>query len=216
MKNKILIITGGDIDNIFLKEHMLKENYSLIIVADSGLEAVDRLGIKVDHIVGDFDSVSQDLLEKYNKTSVEIHRFSKEKDKTDTEIAIGLALMQDPARIDIIGAIGSRVDHTVANINLLLLPLGKGIEANILDANNRIYLKDKGFTIDKASQFGKYISLIAFFGPVEDLILKGFKYPLDGIKLDFASSLGISNEIVDERAIVEFSRGILLVVEALD
>ncbi len=216
MKNKILIITGGDIDNIFLKEHMLKENYSLIIVADSGLEAVDRLGIKVDHIVGDFDSVSQDLLEKYNKTSVEIHRFSKEKDKTDTEIAIDLALMQDPARIDIIGAIGSRVDHTVANINLLLLPLGKGIEANILDANNRIYLKDKGFTIDKASQFGKYISLIAFFGPVEDLILKGFKYPLDGIKLDFASSLGISNEIVDERAIVEFSRGILLVVEALD
>lgn len=216
MKNKILIITGGDIDNIFLKEHMLKENYSLIIVADSGLEAVDRLGIKVDHIVGDFDSVSQDLLEKYNKTSVEIHRFSKEKDKTDTEIAIDLALMQDPARIDIIGAIGSRVDHTVANINLLLLPLGKGIEANILDANNKIYLKDKGFTIDKASQFGKYISLIAFFGPVEDLILKGFKYPLDGIKLDFASSLGISNEIVDERAIVEFSRGILLVVEALD
>lgn len=216
MKNKILIITGGDIDNIFLKEHMLKENYSLIIVADSGLEAVDRLGIKVDHIVGDFDSVSQDLLEKYNKTSVEIHRFSKEKDKTDTEIAIDLALMQDPARIDIIGAIGSRVDHTVANINLLLLPLGKGIEANILDANNKIYLKDKGFTIDKASQFGKYISLIAFFGPVEDLILKGFKYLLDGIKLDFASSLGISNEIVDERAIVEFSRGILLVVEALD
>ena len=63
MKNKVLIITGGNIDNVFLKEHMLKEDYSLIIAADSGLEAIDRLGIKVDHIVGDFDSVSWDLLE---------------------------------------------------------------------------------------------------------------------------------------------------------
>ena len=124
--------------------------------------------------------------------------------------------MQEPVKIDIIGAIGSRIDHTLANINLLLLPLDKGIEANILDANNKIYLKDKGFTIDKASQYGKYISLIAFFGHVEDLLLKGFKYSLDGIRLNFDSSLGISNEIVDERATVQFSRGILLVVEALD
>lgn len=216
MNKQVLIITGGHIDEAFLKEHMLKESYSLIIAADRGLESLDRLGISPDHIVGDFDSISQDLLISYSHGSTKIHRFPKEKDKTDTEIAIDLALMHKAVKINLIGATGSRIDHTLANIHLLMEPLELGIEANILDEHNKVYLKKEGFTINKDSQYGRYVSLIAFYGPVEGLVLKGFKYTLDGVRLNIGNSLGISNEIVDKTAKIQFSSGFLLVAETLD
>ena len=214
--NNILIIIGGHINEEFLKKQIAKKVYSVIIVADCGLVSADRLGVIPDHIVGDFDSVSEKLLEKYRQTSIEINRFPREKDKTDTEIAIELALMHDPTNLDIFGATGSRLDHTVANLHLLMLPLQLGIDANLLDEHNKIYLKKEGFTINKARQHGSYISLMPFCAPVKGVVLEGFKYPLREVDLNMGSSLGISNEIVDEIARVEFSGGILLVIESLD
>lgn len=142
--------------------------------------------------------------------------FPREKDKTDTQIAIELALMRGAEDIELMGATGSRLDHTLANLHLLLLPLQLKREACILDGNNKIYLKDTSFLIEKGKQYGNYVSLLPFSEKVEGLTLKGFQYPLDGIILEAGDSLGISNEIVEEQAAVEFSKGILLVIESLD
>jgi thiamine pyrophosphokinase len=215
-ENKILVITGGQIGDDFLLELLKKESYQLIIAADHGLMAADRLNIGPDYIVGDFDSVSASLLEKYENKSTPIKTFPREKDKTDTQIALELALMKHPTAIDLVGATGSRFDHVLANIHLLLLPLQLGITASILDANNKIYLKDKSFTIDKNNQYGQFVSLLPFSERVSGLTLKGFKYPLDHIIYPAGSSLGISNEIELEKANVEFTEGILIVIEARD
>jgi thiamine pyrophosphokinase len=215
-ENKILIITGGRVDDAFLSERVLQEQYTMIIAADHGLAASDRLNLPLDFIVGDFDSVPEGLLKKYREVSTPIKTFPKEKDKTDTQIAIELALMHNAAAIDIIGATGSRLDHVLANIHLLMLPMQLRISACLLDKNNKIYLRSESFTIAKNGQFGDYVSLLPFTDQVKGLTLRGFKYPLNHIVLTSGSSLGISNEIKEEEARIEFTEGILLVIESRD
>jgi thiamine pyrophosphokinase len=214
--NKVLIITGGRTEEAFLADRLKQQEYSMIIAVDHGLEVVHTLGIAPDFIVGDFDSVSETTLKKYRENSTPMETFPREKDKTDTQIAIELALMHNADSIELIGATGSRLDHTLANVHLLLLPLQLKLEACILDGNNKIYLKNSSFTIEQEHQHGDYVPLLPFSEKVEGLTLKGFKYPLDSIILEAGSSLGISNEIAEGTARVEFSNGILLVIESRD
>ncbi|HKL79645.1 MAG TPA: thiamine diphosphokinase [Mobilitalea sp.] len=214
--SKVLIITGGHIDEVWLKTRISSQDYSKIIAADRGLLACDRLGLSPDCIVGDFDSVPEEILNKYRKTSIPIKTFPREKDKTDTQIAIELALSYNPVSMELIGAMGSRFDHTLANVHLLLAPLQIGVEACILNLNNKIYLKKDGFMIRRKEQYGDFVSLLPFTEKVEGLTLKGFKYPLDRITMKTGNSLGISNVITGDVAHIELGKGILLVVESRD
>lgn len=214
--NRILILSGGHIDLVFLAEWLQAHVYQMIIAADNGMTAADQLSIKLDYIVGDFDSVPQEIFQKYQELSVPMKTFPTEKDKTDTEIAIELALMHTPTQIDIIGATGSRLDHTLANIHLLMLPLQVGVFASIIDSNNKIYLKKESFTIEKKLQFGSNVSFLPFTEKVIGLTLTGCKYPLNNHTLLSGSSLAVSNEIKADLAGVEFKEGILLVMETKD
>ena len=215
-KDRILIITGGFIEEEFLKELLEKEAYSMIIAADHGLMMSDRLHIPLDYIVGDFDSVPEEILNKYRKASVPMKTFPTEKDKTDTQIAIELALMHNPRAIDLVGATGSRLDHTLANLHLLMLPMQLKVETYLLDRHNKISLRRSGFTLLKAGQYGDFVSLLPFTGEVKGLTLTGFKYPLEQVTMTAGSSLGISNEIAEEEARVELQEGILIVFETRD
>jgi thiamine pyrophosphokinase len=215
-ENRILIITGGKAEDHLITDLIQEKQYSMIIAADKGLAAADRLGLTLDFIVGDFDSVQDSILQKYKEKSTPIETFPTEKDKTDTQIALEMALMHSPSSIDLVAATGSRLDHVIANIHLLLLPMQLGIPASIIDRCNKIYLKKDSFRIRREEQYGDYVSLLPFTETVSGLTLKGFKYPLNRITLTAGSSLGISNEIKEEEAQVEFTGGILLVVEAKD
>ncbi len=215
-ETKVLIITGGHIELAFIRELMERENVTMIIAADHGLFAVDQLGITPDYIVGDFDSVPEELLAKYRDSKAPTLTFPREKDKTDTQIAIEHALTHNATSIIIAGATGSRLDHTMANVHLLLLPMERKVDACIVDRNNKIYLKQESFVIEKQMQHGDYVSLLPFSEVVDGLSLMGFKYPLDRIRLIAGNSLGISNEIVKDIGRVEFTKGILLVIESRD
>ncbi|NLJ97079.1 MAG: thiamine diphosphokinase [Clostridiales bacterium] len=216
MGNNTIIISGGYVDQTFLDALFLEEQYSMVIVADRGLLVADNLKLPIDYILGDFDSVLPELLSKYKGKTTPIKIFPTKKDKTDTEIALDLALEQSPSYIHIVGATGSRMDHTMANIELLLKAMNQNVNTAIIDTNNKIYLKKDNFIIKKEKQYGDYISLIPFSHQIEGLTLKGFKYPLDSITLKAGSSLGISNEIIEDEGIIEFSKGILLVFESRD
>ncbi len=212
----MLIISGGRVDESFLSDFLRKENFSMIIAADYGLTIADRLNIKPDWIVGDFDSVPEEVITKYSASTIPIYTYPTEKDKTDTEIAIELALEHKATDIYIVGGTGSRIDHTLANIHLLMLPMELQINAFLVDPNNKIYLKNESFTIIKEKQFGENVSLLPFGEQVKGLTLKGFKYPLKDITYGIGSSLGISNEIKEEVGIIEILEGILIVIESRD
>lgn len=220
MKKTVVIITGGNVDYTLIK-NIIKEDM-IIIVADRGLIVADKLNIKPSVIVGDFDSVDNDILLKYKKggkfysDKTIFHKFKSEKDLTDTHIAINYAIDQNPEKVLIFGATGTRLDHTIANINILNLFLEKNIKAQIIDNNNKIYLINRYTVIRKDKLYGNYISLLPLTTNVLNVTLRGFKYNLTNRKLTIGDSIGISNEILQEEAYIQLSDGILIVIEAKD
>ena len=188
-----------------------------IIVCDRGLEALYQLKIIPNHVVGDCDSVSSNVLTFYqNKPQVVFHTYNAEKDNTDTDIALKLAIRLKSSKITILGALGKRMDHAVANIHILKDALEAEIPCQILDEYNRIYLINKEMTLSKDKVYGKYISLIPLTSMIEGLTLTGFKYPLNHYTLPIGTSLGISNEMIEDIAHIEMKKGILIVIESRD
>ena len=188
-----------------------------IIAGDRGLEALYQLKMIPNHVVGDFDSVSPEILEFYKKQSqIIFHTFHAEKDNTDTDIALQLAIRLKSSKITIMGALGKRMDHTIANIHILKDALEANIPCQILDEHNRIYLINTSIQLEKDKIYGKYVSLIPLTSTVEGLTLTGFKYPLHDYTLLIGTSLGISNEIVTDTAHIEMNNGILIVIESRD
>lgn len=188
-----------------------------IIAGDKGLEALYQLKIIPNHVVGDFDSVSPEILEFYKKQSqIIFHTFNAEKDNTDTDIALKLAIQLKSSKITILGALGKRMDHAIANIHILKDALEANIPCQIIDEYNRIYLINKEMTLEKDKVYGKYVSLIPLTSTVEGLTLTGFKYPLNHYTLPIGTSLGISNEIITDTAHIEMKNGILIVIESRD
>ncbi len=188
-----------------------------IIVCDRGLEALYQLKIIPNHVVGDFDSVSSEVLEFYKKqTQIIFHTYNAEKDNTDTDIALKLATRLKSSKIIILGALGKRMDHAIANIHILKDALEAEIPCQILDEYNRIYLINKETTLEKEKVYGKYVSLIPLTSTVEGLTLTGFKYPLNHYTLPIGTSLGISNEMIEDIAHIKMDKGILIVIESRD
>lgn len=214
---KTLIVAGGDINLERLKEYGEKYKKQNIIAVDKGLERLSRLNIIPTHVVGDFDSVSNEILKQYQSNSkINFHKYRPEKDNTDTDIAMKLAIQLNSESITIIGALGKRMDHSLANIHILKYALEAKIPCQIIDDHNRIYLIEDKHTLYKNETYGKYISLIPLTSIVEGITLDGFKYLLNNASLPIGLSLGISNEIVKEVASIRLKTGILIVIESRD
>ena len=196
-----LIISGGNI-GIDLALGLLKiKRFDHIIGVDGGLKFCYDHKIVPTRIVGDFDTLSPEILTWYKKnTQIEIREYNPVKDATDTQIAVELALSLGSDHVMILGGTGTRLDHVLGNIQTLYLPFAKGIDCRIVDAHNRIRLVSGELHLKMTEQWGKYVSLIPLTTDVEGVDLIGFKYPLE--KFNFTvlgtGSSGVSNEIAEE------------------
>lgn len=170
-----LIVSGGEIDLAFLKDYYFEQKPETVIAVDKGLDALYKLNIPPHHIVGDLDSVDITKLKHYqNNPKITLHQYLPQKDYTDTDIALNLAIALQSSSITIIGALGKRIDHALANIHILVNALQSNIPCQILDTNNRIYLINNSHTIKKETAYGKYISLIPLTSCVNGITLNRF------------------------------------------
>lgn len=217
--HRTLIISGGNISIDFAEEYLNDNKFDYIIAADYGLLTAKKLGLHVDYILGDFDSVPKEIIEEYrNKQkdddSFKIRKYNPKKDFTDTQIAIETALKTSPSEIVILGGTGTRLDHTISNVQNLRLALEKNIKCTLIDEYNKLYIINKSTTIYKQDLFGPYISLLPLTPVVEKVTLTGFKYSLNKYDIHLGESIGISNQVSHEKAEIIFDNGILIVVEA--
>lgn len=214
---RCLIITGGTLDLSFAGSFLENETFDKVIAVDGGLEAAKALGLEPDMIVGDFDTVKPPVLEYYrSREHIVWDTHEPEKDETDTELALMKAQATGCTHIVVLGATGGRMDHMLGNIHLLFPCLQKGIEAYILDAQNRIYLIDGERLFRRSGTWGKYISFVPLTEQVKGITLTGFKYPLYEKDIEIGTSLCISNELSGEEGRITFSDGVLIVVESHD
>lgn len=187
---EIVIISGGDIDFEFLKNYLEKHKSQIIIAVDKGLEALYKLNIIPNHVVGDLDSANADILNYYKSNDkIDFHEYIPEKDFTDTDIALNLAISLKPSNITILGALGKRMDHALANIHILKSALEAHVPCQILDVNNKIYLIDSFLELEKSKVYGKYVSLIPLTSLVTGLTLTGFKYCVKDFTLSIRKKL---------------------------
>lgn len=211
------IVSGGAVEDTFVCRMLKEQRPKLTVAADAGMEFFYRNGLTPDIIIGDFDSAGSPAFAHFREQpGVEIKTLNPIKDDTDTEAAVRLAVARGAQQITLAGATGSRLDHVLANIELLGIGLNAGVPMALVDAHNRIRMIKEGLILRREEQFGNFVSLLPYSESVEHLTLHGFKYPLTDYCLKGFCSLGVSNEIVGDEAVITFDGGILLLVESRD
>lgn len=214
---KINIVAGGPLDLIPPLHQYAGEDVVWVGV-DRGVSYLLRAGIKPARAFGDFDSVTADELAEIEKEVSNLNKFKPEKDETDMELALNWSIEQQPDSISVFGATGGRLDHLMANVQLLVKPvLGKiTFQIEIIDKTNILYVKNPGSYIVDRLPGMKYISFLPVSPSVSGMTLENFKYPLKDCHIPMGSTLCISNELISDHGTFSFSEGILLVVRSRD
>ena len=212
---KCVIIAGGD---LMLTDQIteLIRQAQLIICADSGAAHLRHIGILPHLIIGDFDSLPAEDKKYFMDKAVEMAHFPPKKNETDSELCIAHAIERGATDITLLGAVGTRMDHTLANIFLLLNLSELKIPARIINTTNKIFLISGRNQLRLSGEPGDYLSLIPMSDQVFGVTLKGLQYPLVNATLKAASTLGISNQFSDCSAEVSIERGVLIVTQSKD
>ena len=211
-QKRVLIFTGGNLSTALL-EVIQERDY--IIGADRGALFLIENGIKPHASVGDFDSISVEQLNTVTSMSGRIIKCDPiDKNLTDTELAFDVALENAPTEIVLLGGTGTRMDHTLANIHMLLRGVQHHVHCSILDEHNYItltgstcHVEERGFT---------YVSLLPLTPEVTGIELEGFQYPLHNATLKIGQSLGISNRLAGDQGTVKVEGGLLLIIQSKD
>lgn len=198
--NKCVIIGGAPSPYI---SDIAPEDF--VICADRGYTEAKKRGIKVSVIIGDFDSLTDELPD-----DAEIVKLPPVKDDTDMMIAVKTAIERGFKEIDIYGATGGRLDHTFANIQTLAYAKkhSDALVRIIDEQNTMLMLKNEEMRFNKTA---RYISCFAYTESV-DVSNSGVKYPLEKAHLTPFFPLGVSNEILGESGTMKAENGILLIV----
>lgn len=208
MKNKIAIIANGTIDDINFHKNLLKD-VDIIICADGGAYNAKKMGIVPDYIIGDLDSASSSIIQFF-KNEAEIIE-DPDQYKTDLEKALSLAESLNPCEILILGAIGDRIDHTIANIWCLNY-IKTDVKAQIIDEKNSIELVEN--SMDITGDKDDIVSIIPLTD-VSGLTYKGMKWLLSNADAKYGW-FGISNRLSEKNAKVSLTKGKLLVIRVKD
>ena len=187
------------------------ERADMFIAADSGAETALNYGCTPRIVVGDFDSLDASVLEELGKRGSQVRRVAVEKDETDTELAVQVAIEEGATRITLAGAFGgARFDHTMANI--LLLAGFEGVPITIVDGPSMCWLVRGPSSSAIDGQVGDLVSLLPLTGDASGVRTKGLYYALKGETLAFGKPRGMSNVLVEENAEVSVEGGMLLVI----
>ena len=213
IKLRALLVLNGEIKDLCTLSR-LGDEADFILCADGGANYCFQASLLPDRIIGDLDSISGQVFKEMKQNGIPIEQFPTKKDATDAELSIDYLIERGFKYITIVGAMGSRMDHTLGNVLLLNKMLQNNISGRIMDDNNIIYLVDNELKLEKDD--GVYISLIPITDNGAVVTLEGFEYELNESRIDFASTLGISNRIVEKQGHILVHRGRCLIILSRD
>ena len=199
-------------DYDYIREVMNYNTYELIIAVDGGANHLYRLGIMPNYILGDLDSIEDDIREYYEASDVVFKKFPTKKDETDAELAVWLVEEVGLLGIDIYAALGGRIDHELANIQLLYYILDRGMYPRIISEHEEIYiLKNDEMTLK--GNIGDIVSILPIRGDARGITLVNMEYSVEELDLKYSVTRGISNVMVAQDAYINVRDGCLLVIK---
>ena len=210
---RCIIVTGGNPPSKDLLLSYLK-NEDFLIGVDKGCNALFEYGLKPNLILGDFDSVSSEVISYYIESGVDILKFQPEKDYSDTDLGYRKAIELGAKEILLFGATGTRIDHMLGNLGLLMKSLRDCARLEIIDNNNRIYLIDKSTRIQ--GEEDGIISFHAASDVVKNINIRGAKYNLVNYDMTLFEPRAICNEFIGQDIDITFDSGIIMVIFSKD
>ncbi|RIE04905.1 thiamine diphosphokinase [Cohnella faecalis] len=210
---RAVIFTGGRLGS-WAFPHIGDSDF--LIGADRGASFLVEHGYAPDLALGDFDSVDANQMTRIRQSAKELLIFDAiDKDWTDTELALNEALSRGYRQIAIIGGLGTRFDHSLANVHLLRQAVSVGCDASLIDEHNEIFLCTSECRLPQDERF-PYVSLLPLTSEVTGIELQGFQYPLHNATLRIGWTLGISNVIAENTGVVKIDSGELFVIKSRD
>lgn len=213
---KTIIIANGTPPSLELfKDELI--NSSTIICADGGANCLfefctqNNLQILPNYLIGDFDSISDDAFAYFKNQKIPFENHPKEKDATDTQLALKKAIDLGATEIVFLGCLGDRIDHAIGNFGILSNCINANIAACMKDDSCTVSLINKSTTIygNKNAIF----SLQAYSENVTNLSISGSKYELKNYNLQLGDGLTLSNEFHENEVKINFKQGKLLVIQ---
>ena len=205
---RAFVFGGGEIFPDYIEEKA--EEGDLVVCADSGYKNAVAMGVRVDILVGDFDSMSDIPDGKF-----ELVRVPVEKDQTDTQLAVDIALERGADEIIIVCSTSGRVDHAISAMAILEYLYEKKVSAFLVNGQNRIrFVRDSGTIIIRSAY--KYFSVVTLDPIAKKVSIEGGKYPLVKKDIKRGFQFAVSNEIVKNAALITVKKGSVYIIESRD
>ncbi|MFC5403668.1 thiamine diphosphokinase [Cohnella soli] len=210
---RALIFTGGTLGQWALDRI---EEGDFLVGADRGAAFLIENGRTPDLALGDFDSVSARQLERIRQISRQFIAFDAvDKDWTDSELALRETISRGYRQVDLLGALGTRFDHSFANVQLLAYANEQDCSLAIVDERNEIRLCDSRMTLTFDPAY-THVSLLPLTYEVKGITLTGFRYPLHEATIRAGASIGVSNVLDALSGTIAITEGLLLVIRTRD
>ncbi len=206
---RAFIYTGGTVHTHLITEHPRGED--LTVAADAGYHTAHALGERVDILLGDFDSIGGVPREAVG----EILQVPAEKDETDTQLAVEIAIDRGADELVIIGGLSGRLDHTLSTLSILEDLHARGLHGSITDGQSRVHFLRSSSTLIARSAY-RYLSLIAADEIVRGVDIEGCQYPLNKATLRRRVQFAVSNEITGNVAFIAVKKGGIYIIESRD
>ncbi len=210
---RVVVFVNGEIPSLEKVKEILQRD-DLLIAADAGARHAIQLGLVPSAVIGDFDSLADKDRRLLESLEVRFIEFPRDKDETDLELALRHAASLGGSGILLVGALGSRLDHTLGNLAILSDPALSGIDIRCDDGLEEVFFCRESAGIRGRS--GDTVSLIPWGQMARGVRTSGLKWPLSGDLLYPQKTRGISNELTGEFAEVQISSGLLLIVHRRD
>ncbi|CAN5596098.1 thiamine diphosphokinase [soil metagenome] len=205
---KALVLAGGEV-RVDERLRRLAQEADWVVSADSGLRHAAALGVIAELVVGDFDSVSADVLSRYPGLPQERH--PADKDSLDLELALSHARTRGAAEVAVIGGLGGRLDQTLAAVLIAARAQQGGLEVILYDEASTVRFVAGGGALELTLPEGTRFSVLSL-SPASTVSLTGARFPLEDYALEFGLGLGVSNESAAETLSIRVSAGLIAVI----
>jgi thiamine pyrophosphokinase len=184
----------------------------LIVAADGGARYALAAGIVPDLIVGDMDSLGEDLAREAEQRGASLQRHPARKDKMDGHLAVLAARGWGATVADFLCAAGGKPGAVFAVPHILLAAERIGLRSTVSADWGRMFVLEAGSRIVEGTA-GDSVSIFPLSGPATGVTLEGMTYPLTNASLEPGDTLGFHNELVGQKAKVSVVSGALLVLQ---
>lgn len=206
-----VVVIGGLPINKSVAKYLPKHDY--VIAADSGLHSAIDLGLRVNLVIGDMDSVDHAVLAAAEANGVAVQRVPHDKDATDTELALLAAVAQGARHIVLVTGGGGRLDHQLGVLSAMQHLALKDCEVSALWDTARVQLLRGPGLSTIHGKVGEVVGLIAQHGDATGVTTDGLKWALTEGVLEAHSSRGVSNELSSTTATISLAHGHLFIIQ---